>query len=143
MENIECKNVRVKNRTCYYYDDRIKLENFDLENIFIDKKSHENILIYEISCKTLICPKPVCTRFEKIDGFIRTYDGTRYLTLFCSKKYDAISDRIRYLISLKSGITCCSSPYFAKIKVNSYYFLPTEKRLTFHRFIIHIKSKKI
>ena len=34
---------------CYYFYDIIKLEDFDLDNVLIDKKSHENILIYEIS----------------------------------------------------------------------------------------------
>ena len=34
---------------CSYFDDIIKLEDFALDNILIDKKSHENILIYEIS----------------------------------------------------------------------------------------------
>ena len=32
-------------------------------------------------------------------------DETRYLTLFGTEKDDAIYDRIRYLISLKGGIT--------------------------------------
>ena len=35
-----------------------------------------------------------------------------------------------YLISLKSSITYIFSHYFAKIKVNSFDCLPTEKRLT-------------
>ena len=30
----------------------IALEDFDLDNILIDEKSHENILIYNISYKT-------------------------------------------------------------------------------------------
>ena len=59
-------------------------------------------------------------RFDKIDGFIRTNDGTRFLRLFRSEKYDAIYERIRHLISLKSGITYISPLYFAKIKVGSY-----------------------
>ena len=33
----------------YYLDGIIKLEDFDLDNILIDEKSHENILIYEIA----------------------------------------------------------------------------------------------
>ena len=40
----------IKIRTCYYFNDIIKLGNFDL-HIFIDEKSHENILIYDISYK--------------------------------------------------------------------------------------------
>ena len=58
--------------------------------------------------------------FDKIDGFIRIYDGTRYLTLFGSEKFDVIYDKVRYLISLKSGSAYIFSHYFAKIKVDSY-----------------------
>ena len=52
MENNEFRKVRTKNRTCYYFDDIIKLEDFDLDNILIDEKSYEDILIYGISYKT-------------------------------------------------------------------------------------------
>ena len=33
---------------CYYFNDIIMLEDFDLDNILIDKKSYENILFYNI-----------------------------------------------------------------------------------------------
>ena len=33
-------------RIHYYFDDIIKLEDFDHDNILINEKSHENILIY-------------------------------------------------------------------------------------------------
>ena len=67
------------------------------ENILIDENSCENILNYDISYKTLIGSKPLHIRFDKIDGFIRFYDGSRYFTLFSSEKYDAIYDRIKIL----------------------------------------------
>ena len=106
MESIDkLKEIDIKNRTCYYFDDIIKIEDFDLNNILIDKKSYGNILVYNISYKSLIDYKPLRIRFSKIDGFIRVYDGTRYLVLFEREKYDSIYQRIRYLISLKSGIT--------------------------------------
>ena len=63
-------------------------------------KSHKNILIYDISCKTLIGPTALSITFNKIDRLIRIYDGTRYLTLTGSEKYDAIYNRIRYIISI-------------------------------------------
>ena len=44
--------VRIKNRTCYYFDDLIKLEDFCLDNILIDENPYENIFIYDISYKT-------------------------------------------------------------------------------------------
>ena len=120
LEYNELKKVRIKNRTCYYFDDIIKLENCDLDKILIDEESHGNILIYDISYKTLIGSKPLRIRFDEIDGIIRIYNGTRYLTLFDTKKYDAIYDRIRYLASLKGSITYIFYHYFAKIKVDSY-----------------------
>ena len=46
MENNEIRKVRIKNRTCYYFDDIIKLDN-----ILTDDKSHENISISDISHK--------------------------------------------------------------------------------------------
>ena len=64
-ENNEFKKVRIKNRTCYYFDDIIKLEDFDIDNILIDKKLYKNILIYDISCKTLIDPQALRVRFDK------------------------------------------------------------------------------
>ena len=49
----------------------------------------------------MIDAKPFCVRFNIIDGFIRVYDGTRYLVLFGSEKYDSIYCRVRYLINVK------------------------------------------
>ena len=97
-------------------------------------------MIYDISYKTLISPKPLRIRFDKIDGFVRIYDGTRHLLLFGSEKYNAIYNRIRYLISLKSSITCVFSHCYVKIKVDSYDSLPIEKGLNVHNVIILNKS---
>ena len=75
-------------------------------------------MIYDILDKTLTDRKPLCSRFDTIDGFIRIYDGSRHLTLFESEKYDGIYDRIAYLISLKSGITYIFSHNLSKIKAD-------------------------
>ena len=80
------------------------------------EKSYENILIYDISYKTLIGPKPLRIRFNQIDGFIRVCDGARSLVLFGPEKYDAIYNRIRCLINPKTSITYVFSHYYAKIK---------------------------
>ena len=37
-------------------------------------------------------------RFNKIDGFVKIYDGIRYLVLYDYKRYNTINDRIRYFI---------------------------------------------
>ena len=70
---------------CYYSDDIIKFEDFDFDNILIDKKSLENILIYDVSYKTLIETNPLHISFDNIDGIIRIYNGNRYWTLFDSE----------------------------------------------------------
>ena len=102
--NIPLKEIDIKNRTCYYFDDVIKIEDFDFD-ILLHEKSYENVLIYNISYKTLIGAKPLRIRFNKIDKFIRIYYGTRYLVLYGPEKYDAI--RIRYLMSQKKWYYIC------------------------------------
>ena len=98
-------------------------------------------MIYDLVYQTLTDPRPLRIRLDKIDGFIRIYDETTYLTSFCPKKYDTIYDRPRCFISLKSGITYNVSHYFAKIKVDSYDSLLIEKILTLHNVIILIKLR--
>ena len=77
-------------------------------------------------------------RFDKIDGFIRVYDATRYWALFGNEKYDFVYNRVRYLIGVKRGITYVISYNYARIKEDSYDSLPLEKTVTFHNFIIMI-----
>ena len=59
-------------------------------------------MIYVISCKTFMGAKPLHIIFAGIDGFIKPYDGIRYLVLFGSELFDAIYNRTTYLISKKS-----------------------------------------
>ena len=136
--NHEIIEIDIKNRTCYYFDDIIKIEDFYLDNILIDEKSYENIFCIWYKC--LIDSEPLHIRFHKIDGFIRLYDGSRYLVLFGSEKCDSLYDRIRYTVSVKSGITYIISYNYRKIKEDSYDSLPLEKTITFRDVIILIKS---
>ena len=59
------------------------------------EKSYEKILIHDASNKNLIDAKPLSIMFNKVDGLLRDYDGTKYLVLFDPKKYDSNYDRIR------------------------------------------------
>ena len=116
--NDKLKEIDIENRTCYCFDDIIKIENVNLGNILIDEKSYKNILVFNISYRSLRI------RFDKIDEFIRGYDETRYLVLIGSEKYYFIYNRIRYLIGVKRGITYVIFHSYAKIKVDSYDSLP-------------------
>ena len=108
----------------------IKIENFDLDNILIDEKSSENILVYDISYKTLIGAKPLRIRPNKVDGFIRVYDETRYLVLLGGEKYDFIYNKTIDLIGAKSDITYVIFHNYPKINVDLYDSLPVEKALS-------------
>ena len=83
----------------------------------------------------------MCIRFDKIDGFITTLDGkNKHLILFDYGLLNTICDKIKYLISKKSGITNSINHKFGKVRIDSYSSLPIKKILTFHNIIILIKS---
>ena len=46
------KQINIKNRTYYFYNDIIDLENFDARLLKIDKKSYKDIDIYNIGYAT-------------------------------------------------------------------------------------------
>ena len=106
----------------------IKIEDFDFDNILIDEKSYESVWFITFHTK-------------HAEGFIRIYDGTRYLVLFDPEKYDSIYNRIRYFISQSNGLTyVVVSHNYTRIKIDSYDFLPLEKISTLYNAIILIKS---
>ena len=79
----------------------------------------------------------MCIRFDKLDRFIRVNDRTKYLVFFGSEKYGFIYNRIR---QKKVALHMFFSHNYAKIKAYSYDYLPLEKALNLHNFIIHVKS---
>ena len=140
MKNNELKTVCIKNRTRYYFNDIIKFEDIDFDNISLNEKSDKNILVFNISYKTLIRAKSLRIMLDKVDGFINVYDGTIYLVLFRLEKYDTIYDRIRYLLDLKSGITYVFFMIMQKSMFYSDDDLPLEETLTLHSVTILIRS---
>ena len=100
----------------------------------MDEKPFENILIYDLLCKTFIGTKPLRIMFDKVD------DGTKCLVLFVPEKYDAIFDRMKYVIGLTSSITYVASHNCAKIKIGSNDDLPEEETLSMQNVVILIKS---
>ena len=80
------QKVVIKNCTCNYFDDITKIEDFDFNNILLDEKLYENTLIYNVSNKTSIVVKPLGMISARVDGFIKDYNGTKYLALFGSGK---------------------------------------------------------
>ena len=49
----EIKQINIKNRTYYFYNDQINLKNFDAKLLKIDKKYYNEIDIYYIAYVTV------------------------------------------------------------------------------------------
>ena len=79
-------------------------------------------------------------RSDKINRYIKIYDGIRYLVLYDCKRHTAIYGRIKYPLSEKISIIDSINHSFPRIRIDSYNSLPKEKILTFHNFMILIKS---
>ena len=47
------KDINIKNHTYYFFDDIINIKYFDPNNVRIDEKSYNNILIYYIGYVTI------------------------------------------------------------------------------------------
>ena len=63
--NNKSKEIRIRNHTCYYFDDVINIYDLDLDNILLDEKSNENLLIYDDdACNTSQSVKPFNVLFS-------------------------------------------------------------------------------
>ena len=56
-------------------------------------------------------------KFDIVDGFIRVCNITRHLVLFSPEKYEAIYNRIRYVMSQKNDITYVITHNYTKSKL--------------------------
>ena len=58
---MESKNgfakINIKNCTCYCFDDIMTVIDIDFNNILLNEKSYKNLLIYNISYKTVMDEK--------------------------------------------------------------------------------------
>ena len=71
------KKSDIKSRTCYYFDDIMRVRDIDFSVFLLDEKSYKtykNILIYDISYKSFMGSIALRIRFDEIDGFIKIYD---------------------------------------------------------------------
>ena len=66
------KDINIKKRTYYFYDDMVNIKGFDSNLLKTDKKSHKNIGIYYIGyiIKKINNVNPLYLLVHEIDGFI-------------------------------------------------------------------------
>ena len=71
------KDINIKNKTYYFYNNIICIENFAPNNIKTDEMSYENVLIYYIGYVTIkkdlkiYSVNPLDLIFSKISGYFR------------------------------------------------------------------------
>ena len=84
----EVKQINIKNRTYYFYNDIIDLKNFDARLLKVDKKSYKNIDIYYIGYITIkkiddyesiYSVNPLYLRINHASGYIEEKNGNKYL----------------------------------------------------------------
>ena len=84
MGNI--KEINIKNRTYYFFDDMINIEDFDPNLLKIDKKSYKNIDIYYIGYITMKDSDYVKINsvnslyliIDEVDGHFEENNGNKY-----------------------------------------------------------------
>ena len=92
MGNI--KEINIKNRTYYFFDDMINIKDFDPDLLKIDKKSYKNIDIYYIGyiiMKNSDYVKinnvsPLYLVISEVDEYFEEKNGNEYLTFHSADK---------------------------------------------------------
>ena len=91
----EVKQINIKNRTYYFYNDIIDLKNFDARLLKIDKKSYKNIGIYNIGyntikkiddCENIYSVNPLYLRVDHAKGYIEEKGVNKYFFLTLQMK---------------------------------------------------------
>ena len=84
MGNI--KQINIKNRTYYFFNDMINIKKFDSSLLTIDKKTYKSIDIYYIGYITMKdfghvkinSVNPLYLIIAEVDGYIEENNGNKY-----------------------------------------------------------------
>ena len=139
----EVKQINIKNRTYYFYNDIIDLKNFEPNLLKIDKKSYKNIDIYYIGYITIkkiddyesiYSVNPLYLRVDHVNGYIEEKGVNKYLVFDSTdenkellKKYNDVWNGIKNKIKEVSDSECDYENYYINIKFNSDDNLPLNK----------------
>ena len=76
------KEINIKNRTYYFFNDMINIKNVDSNLLEIDKMSYKNIDLYCIGYTTiedLHSVNPLYLAIDEVDEYIEEKYGNKYL----------------------------------------------------------------
>ena len=150
------KQIDIKNRTYYFYNDMIDIKTFDSDLLKIDKKSYKDIGIYNIGYITIkkiddyeniYSVNPLYLIIAHASGYIEEKGVNKYLVFDSTdenkellKKYNDVWNGIKNKIEEVSSGKCDYEKDYMKIKFNSEDDLPLNKPLKFHNMTIIIRS---
>ena len=84
------RQINIKNRTYYFYNDHINLKDFDARLLKVDKKDYNEIDIYYIgyvtvkkiaNCNNINSVRPLYLMIDKVIGHFEEKSGNKYLVL--------------------------------------------------------------
>ena len=84
------RQINIKNRTYYFYNDQIDLKDFDAKLLKIDKKDYNEIDIYYIgyvtvkkiaNCNNINSVNPLYLMINEMIGHFEEKNGNKYLVL--------------------------------------------------------------
>ena len=102
------KQLNIKNRTYYFWNDLINLKDFDRSLLKLDKKASMNISIYYIGYvkKSLSTNtnsvNPLYLLIAELDGYIEEKQGNKYLNIaFTDNNNEVLKNMQKFGTELK------------------------------------------
>ena len=142
------KQIYIKNRTYYFYNDMVDIKKFDLDLLKIDIKSYKDIGIYTIGYITIkkiddyeniYSANPLSLIIDHESGYIEEEGVNKYLVFDSTyenkellKKYNYVFNGIRNKIKKISGDEYDYEKDYMKIKLNLDDDLPLSKQLKYN-----------
>ena len=148
------KQIDIKNRTYYFYNDVTNIKKFGSNLLKIDKKSYKDIGIYigYITIKkiddyeNIYSVNPLYLTIAHASGYIEEKGVNKYLVFNSTdenkellKKYNYVFIGIINKIKKISGDECDYEKDYIRIKFNSDDDLSLHKQLKFYNMAITIK----
>ena len=108
----EVRELNIKNRTYYFFNDMIDIRNFHSNLLKIDKKSYKDVDIYHIGyitikkfgdCENTHSVNPLYLIFQSATGYFKEKYGEKYLMLDSTEKYEEVFSAIKSEIETING----------------------------------------
>ena len=145
----EVKEINIKNRTYYFFDDMIDIKNFHSSLLKINKKPYKDVNIYYIGyitikkfsgCENIHSVNPLYLTIHSATGHFKEKNGEKYLILDSTEKCEEVFTGIRSeIITLNGGKKLFYEKNYARIGVNPDDNIPLNKQLKFPTLIIIIR----